>query len=107
MKGKLACCIMVDNGSAINIFPLRILPKLGLTMADIKLSHVVIKAYDDTKRPIEGTFRTLVKTKPIEVWVNIHVIDIPVTFAVLFGRLWFHPLGGVPLTVHQKIKFSA
>ena len=37
--------------------------------------------------------------------VNLHVIDIPVTFAILLRRPWFYPLGGVPSTVHQKIKF--
>ena len=31
VKGKLTCCVMVDNGSAINMCPLKILPKLGLT----------------------------------------------------------------------------
>ena len=96
---------MVDNGLAINVCPLRILPKLGLTEADLKPSEVVIKAYDDTKRPIARTLRALVKTGPIEEWVNLHIIDIPITFAILLGRPWFHPLGGVPLTLYQKIKF--
>ena len=66
VKGKMTCCMMVDNGSAINVCPLRILPKLGLAVADLKPSEVIIKAYDDTMRPIEGTFRALVKTGPIE-----------------------------------------
>ena len=88
---------MVDNGS--------VMPKLRLTTTDLKPSDVVIKAYDDTKRPVEGTFRVLVKTGPIETWVNLHVIDIPITFAILLGRPWFHSLGGVPSIVHQKIKF--
>ena len=35
----------------------------------------------------------------------MYVIDIPVTFAILLGRPWFHPLGGVSSTLHQKIKF--
>ena len=96
---------MVDNGSAINVCPLKILPKLGLTEVDLKPSEVVIKAYDDIKRPVAGTFRALVKISPIEEWVNLHVIDILVTFAILLGRPWFHPLGGLPSTLHQKIKF--
>ena len=50
VKGKLTTCVMVDNGSAINVCPLKILPKLGLTEADLKPSKVVIKAYDDTKK---------------------------------------------------------
>ena len=66
VKRKLTCCIMVDNGSAINVCPLKILPKLGLMEADLKPSKVVIKAYVDTKRPVAGTFKALVKTGPIE-----------------------------------------
>ena len=31
VKGKLTYCVMVYNGSAINVCPLKILPKLGLT----------------------------------------------------------------------------
>ena len=65
-KGKLTCCVMVDNGSAINVCPLKILPKLGLTDADMKPSEVVIKAYNDTKRPVAETFRALIKIGPIE-----------------------------------------
>ena len=48
LKGKMTCCVMVDNGSAINVCPLKILPKLELAVSDLKPSEVVIKAYDDT-----------------------------------------------------------
>ena len=81
------------------------LAKVGLAAVDLKPSEVVIKAYDDTRRPVEGTFRALVKIGPIEAWVDLYVIDILVTFAILLGRPWFHPWGGVPSTLHQKIKF--
>ena len=40
---------MVDNESAINVCPLKILPKFGLTEADLKPFKVVLKAYDNTK----------------------------------------------------------
>ena len=86
VKGKMTCCVMVDNGSAINVCPLKILPKLGLAVVDLKPSEVIIKAYGNTRRPMEGNFRALVKTGPIEAWVDLHVIDILITFAILFGR---------------------
>lgn len=54
---------------------------------------------------MEETFQALVKTGPIESWVEFTFLDIPVTFALLLGRPWFHALGGVPSTVHQKRKF--
>ena len=36
VKGKITCCVMVDNGSTINVCPLKILPKLGLAGANLK-----------------------------------------------------------------------
>ena len=96
VKEKMTCYVMVDNGSTINVCPLKIFPNLGLAIANLKPFKVIIKAYDDTRRPVEGTFITLIKTGPIEAWVDLHVIDIPVTFAIILGRPWFHPLGGVP-----------
>ena len=96
IRGKMICCMMVDNGSAINVCPLKILPRLGLTAANLQPTDVVIKAYNDTKRSVESTLRALIKTRPIKAWVILHVIDIP----VILGRPWFHPLGGVPSTLH-------
>ena len=46
-----------------------------------------------------------VKTGPIEIVVEFTMLDIPVTYTLLLGRPWYHILGGVPSTVHQKVKF--
>ena len=46
-----------------------------------------------------------VKTGPIKAVVEFTVLDIPVTYALLWGRPWYHILGGVALIVHQKVKF--
>ena len=35
VKGKLTCCVLIDNGSTINVCPLKILPKLGLIVDDL------------------------------------------------------------------------
>ena len=86
IKGKITCYVMVNNGSSINVCPLKILPRLGLTATDLQPTDMIIKAYNDTKRSVEGTFRTLLKTGLIEAWVTLHVINIPVTFVVLLER---------------------
>ena len=68
-------------------------------------SNLVIRAYDDSTRSVEGTFVAPVKTGPIEAVVEFTVLNILVTYTLLLGRPWYHVLGGVPLTVHQKVKF--
>ena len=72
---------------------------------ELTKSDLVIRAYDDSARKVKGTFMAPVKTGPIEVVVEFTIIDNPVTYALLLGRPWYHILGGVPSTVHQKVKF--
>ena len=66
---------------------------------------LVIRAYDDSTRSVKGAFMAPMKTGPIEAIIEFTVLDIPVTYALLLGRPWYHILGGVPSTVHQKVKF--
>ena len=49
VKGKMTCYVMVDNGSTINVCPLKISPKLRLVIANLKPSEVIIKAYEIRK----------------------------------------------------------
>ena len=105
VRGKKTCCLMEDDDSSINVFPLKILSRLGLKMTDLSPSDMTIKAYDDSKWGVEGIFSIIVKVGPIEDEVEFIVLDIPATFTLLLGRPWFYKLGGVPSTLHQMIKF--
>ena len=40
-------CVMVDNGSALNLCPLNMLPILGLSEEMLEQSSMIIKAYDN------------------------------------------------------------
>ena len=104
VKGKRTSYVMVDDGSVINVCPLQILPNLGVKIEELTKSDLVIRAYNDSTRSVEGTFVAPVKTGPIEAVVEFTMLDIPVTYALLLGRPWYHILGGVPSTVHQKVK---
>ena len=105
VKGKRTSYVIVDDWFAINVYPLQILPNLGVKVGELAKSDLVIRAYDDSTRSVEGMFVASVKTSPIEVVVEFTVLDIPVTYALLLGRPWYHVLEGVPSTVHQKVKF--
>ena len=76
-----------------------------MKVEELTKSDLVIRAYDDSIRNVEGTFVAPVKTGPIKAVVKFTVLDIPVTYALLLGRPWYHVLGGVPSTMHQKVKF--
>ena len=66
VKGKRTSYVMVDDGSAINVFPLQILPNLGVKVKELTKSDLVIRAYDDSTRNVEGTFVAPVKIGPID-----------------------------------------
>ena len=76
-----------------------------MKVEELTKSDLIIRAYDDSTRSVEGKFIALVTTGPIEPVVEFTVLDIPVTYDLLLGRPWYHILGGVPSTVHQKVKF--
>ena len=86
VNGKRTSCVMVDDGSAINVCPSKLLPKLGVSATDLQSSDLVIRAYDNSKRNVEGTFMAKVKVGPIESEICITVLDIPMSFIVLQGR---------------------
>ena len=77
---------MVDDGSAINVCPLQILPNLRVKVEELIKSDLVIRAYYDSTRRVEGTFVAPVKTGPIEAVMEFTILDIPVTYALLLGR---------------------
>ena len=86
VKGKRTSYVMMDDGSTINVCPLQILPNLGVKVEKLTKSDLVIRAYDDSTRSVEGTFVAPIKTGPIEAVVEFTVLDIPVTYALLLGR---------------------
>ena len=71
-----------------------------MKVEELTKSDLVIRAYDDSTRSVKGTFVAPVKNGPIEAVVEFTMLDIPVTYALLLGRPWYHVLGGVASTVH-------
>ena len=59
VKEKRTSYLMVDDGFAINICPLQILPNLGVKIEELTKFDLVIRAYDDSTRSVEGTFVAL------------------------------------------------
>ena len=48
VKGKRTSYVMVDDGSAINVCPLQILPNLVVKIEELTKSDLVIRAYNDS-----------------------------------------------------------
>ncbi|RDX74819.1 hypothetical protein CR513_45378, partial [Mucuna pruriens] len=79
--------VLIDNRSLLNIMPKAMLDKLYLPSATLKNNLVVVRAFDGSKREVMGeiTLPTCIGPK----------------------MLWIHAAGGVPSSLHQKVKFVA
>ena len=83
VKSKKTSCVMINDGSTINICPLRLLHKFEMSIKDLEGSNVIIRAYDDSKKPVIGTFKIVVTVGDIESVTEFTVQDIPPTFTLL------------------------
>ena len=95
--------VLIENGSALNVCPIRIALTVGLDNETILPSPLTIRAYDKTSRKVMGTFKTPCKIRPTETIVEFHVMDITPSNNLLLGRAWLHPKGVIPSLLHQKM----
>ena len=77
---------MVDDESSINVYQLRLLHKFGISVAELKAYILIIRAYDDSKKQVVGTFKVTVTMGEIKSIVEFIVLDILPTFSLLLGR---------------------
>lgn len=51
-RGKQVPIVLVDNGSELNVYPLKVESFLGLGLEDFTLTKQNMKAYDNSKREV-------------------------------------------------------
>ena len=95
---------LVDDGSAVNVIPLKTTYKLGMKESDWTPTNQGVRAYDGTRRKVVGLVNLTIATGPIERKVNFQIVDIEASFNILLGRPWIHASKAVTSTLHQKIK---
>ncbi|XP_074266542.1 uncharacterized protein LOC141589817 [Silene latifolia] len=95
---------LVDDGSAVNVLPLRTAFILGLEKSDFAPTMQTVRAFDGTVRRVSGLVTLSVNVGKVERKVNFQVIDVASSFNILLGRPWIHTAGAASSTLHRKIK---
>ena len=95
---------LVDNGSTVNVCPLRTAKHMNIDCSELKPTGLTLKGFDNSKSKVVGTFSINIRTGNVEKKTKFHVIDIPASFNLLLGRPWLHSLKAVSSTLHQKAK---
>ena len=79
---------------------------MGIDQEKIQRSNTVIRAFDGSRKETIGMIHLPVEIGPYEFQVTFQVLDISAAYNMLLGRLWIHPAGAVPSTLHQNVKYA-
>lgn len=97
--------VLVDTGSSLNVMPKGSLAKLTIEGLVIKLSELVVREIDGSRRTIIGEVDLPMTFGPHTFFVTFSVMDIHPAYSCLLGRSWIHSAEVVTLMLHQRLKF--
>ena len=95
-QGKRIPMILIDNGSALNVFPLKTASCLGLSIEDFVPTDQHMREYDKSRRDVLGTMTLELTIGPMTKKVEFQVLNIASCFNMLLGRPWIHDTEAVP-----------
>jgi hypothetical protein len=102
---KMMNRILVDDGSAVNILPLKTMKELGIPMDELFPSHLMIQSFNPGGQNTIGKIRLAIHMEDMKFNAFFHVIDAKTTYNMLLGRPWIHENGIISSTFHQCFKY--
>ena len=104
-SGCRVLSVLLDNGSALNVYPLATAIALGYAPSDFGPFTQTVRAYDNTRREVMSTLEIELLIG-LTIFVTLfQVLRIPTSFNLLLGRPWIHRAEAIPYSLHQKVKF--
>ncbi|XP_070015574.1 uncharacterized protein [Nicotiana sylvestris] len=95
---EASCCnadkgvnrILVDEGSSVNIFPIRTVKELGIPMNELSESRVMIQGFNQGGKRAISVIKMEITIEDMQSSAWIHVIDAKTSYNVLLGMPWIH-----------------
>ncbi|RDY08599.1 hypothetical protein CR513_07143, partial [Mucuna pruriens] len=85
-----------NNDFSLNVMPKATLDKLYSTDSTLKISSVVVRAFDGSKREVMGEITLSIHIGPTTFDITFQVMDIRLAYNCLLGKPWIHVVGAVP-----------
>ena len=104
-KGKRIPMVLIDDGSALNVCPLKTASYLGLNIEDFVPTDQHMRAYDKSRREVLATITLELTIGLMIKKMGFQVLNIASCFNMLFGRPWIHDIEVVPSSLYQKVQF--
>ena len=99
--------VMVDQGSAAEIMYPDLFKGLSLRAEDLTPYSSPPVSFEGKVIIPKGQIRLPVQTGSETVEVDFIVVDAYSPYTAIVARPWFHTLGAVSSTLHQKIKYPS
>ena len=99
--------VMVDQGSTAEIMYSDLYKELSLRVEDLTPYSSPLVSFEGKVIIPKGQIRLLVQTGSETVEVDFIVVDAYSPYTAIVARPWFHTLGAVSSTLHQKVKYSS
>ncbi|XP_070053968.1 uncharacterized protein [Nicotiana tomentosiformis] len=98
-------CILVDDGSTVNIMPKIMLKMFGISIDELPKSNLTIQGFNQRGQRALGMIRVGLSIGDMKSNTSIHVIDAKTSYNLLLGRPWIHENGVVSSTLNQGMKY--
>ena len=97
--------VLIDDGSALNVCPLKTASCLGLNIEDFVPTDQHVRAYDNSRREVVGIITLELTIGPMIKKVEFQVLNTASCFNMLLRRPWIHDTEVVPSSLYQKVRF--
>ncbi|XP_075515394.1 uncharacterized protein LOC142550036 [Primulina tabacum] len=105
VNGKPVSKVLIDNGSAVNVLPVRMLRNLGKTKEDLIPTEVSVAAFIGETTKTIGVFPADVTVGSMSSLCAFLVVNSSANFQASLGRDWIHANQCIPSSIHQLLLF--
>ena len=100
LNGRPVSKVLIDNGSAVNVMPLRMLRALGRSINDLKEIGVVVFAFTGEVSKTLGILPINISIDHKTALSAFFVIDSITNYNIFLGRDWIHANWCVSSSLH-------
>jgi len=104
-KDYVIACVLIDNGSSLNVMPKATLDRLPCEGVHMRPSATVVRAFEGSRREVMGEIKLPVQVGPCTFQITFQVMDIFLAYSCFLGHPWIHFASVATSTLHQKLKF--
>ena len=97
--------VIINNRSALNVCPMATIECLNVDTSLIKPSAMIIKAFNGTRREVQGEIELMIEIGLRSFMVNFQEIKVDSPYNMLLERPWLYTTGVVTSTLHWRLKF--